>query len=105
MFLISRVAHYLKVMQRELIGSYISREILQSRLQWWLTQHTCKTASTPFMKSKFPFKESGVWVEDVPGNAGWYRIRLQIVPHFKYMGADFSLSLVGKLDKSLAAED
>jgi type VI secretion system protein ImpC len=105
MFLISRVAHYLKVMQRELIGSYISREILQSRLQWWLTQHTCKEASTPFMKSKFPFKESGVWVEDVPGNAGWYKIRLQVVPHFKYMGADFSLSLVGKLDKSLAAED
>jgi len=105
MFLISRVAHYLKVMQRELIGSYVSREILQSRLQWWLTGHTCSTASTPFMKSKFPFKESGVWVEDVPGNAGWYKIRLQIVPHFKYMGADFSLSLVGKLDKSLAADE
>jgi type VI secretion system protein ImpC len=105
MFLVTRVAHYLKVMQRELIGSYISRQQLQSRLQWWLTQHTCKTASTPFMKSKFPFKEAGVWVDDVPGNAGWYKIRLQIVPHFKYMGADFSLSLVGKLDKSLGAED
>jgi len=38
-------------------------------------------------------------VEDVPGQAGWYRCSLKVRPHFKYMGAAFTLSLVGKLDK------
>ncbi len=105
MFLISRVAHYLKVMQREAIGSYTSRERLESQLQWWLSMHTISEAASPYLKSRFPFKESGVWVEDVPGNAGWFRCRIQLVPHFKYMGADFSLSLVGKLDKALAGDE
>ena len=38
-------------------------------------------------------------VTDVPGNAGWYKVDMQVRPHFKYMGAFFTLSLVGKLDK------
>ncbi len=104
-FLISRVAHYLKVMQREAIGTYTSREQLENRLKWWLMLHTSESASSEYTKSRYPFKESDVWVEDVPGNAGWYRCRLQLVPHYKYMGADFTLSLVGKLDKSLSPDE
>ena len=34
------------------------------------------------------------------GEPGWYRVNLSVRPHFKYMGADFTLSLVGKLDKA-----
>jgi type VI secretion system protein ImpC len=40
-----------------------------------------------------------VVVEDVEGDPGWYRVALSVRPHFKYMGAYFTLSLVGKLDK------
>jgi type VI secretion system protein ImpC len=35
----------------------------------------------------------------VEGQPGWYRCSLKVRPHFKYMGASFTLSLVGKLDK------
>jgi type VI secretion system protein ImpC len=38
-------------------------------------------------------------VSDVEGQPGWYRCGIQVRPHFKYMGASFTLSLVGKLDK------
>ena len=38
-------------------------------------------------------------VQDVAGNPGWYSVGLKARPHFKYMGASFTLSLVGKLDK------
>jgi len=38
-------------------------------------------------------------VENVEGNPGWYRVDMKVRPHFKYMGAFFTLSLVGKLDK------
>jgi type VI secretion system protein ImpC len=40
-----------------------------------------------------------VVVEDVEGEPGWYRVRMQVRPHFKYMGSMFTLSMVGKLDK------
>ena len=40
-----------------------------------------------------------VQVSDVPGDPGWYSVNLLVRPHFKYMGANFTLSLVGKLDK------
>jgi type VI secretion system protein ImpC len=39
-------------------------------------------------------------VNDVEGDPGWYRVSMRVRPHFKYMGASFTLSLVGKLDKS-----
>ena len=38
-------------------------------------------------------------VSDVAGEPGWYSVGMKVRPHFKYMGASFELSLVGKLDK------
>ena len=39
-----------------------------------------------------------ILVEDVDGDPGFYRVKLNVRPHMKYMGASFTLSLVGKLD-------
>ncbi len=46
-----------------------------------------------------PSVRYGLQFEDVEGEPGWYRVNMAIQPHFKYMGADFTLSLHGKLDK------
>lgn len=105
MFIVSRVAHYIKVMQREALGSSKTKGQLQFELSWWLARYTTDKVSSDTEMAKFPFKESSITVEDVPGVAGWYRCKIQLVPHFKYMGADFTLSLVGKLDKSLNADE
>jgi type VI secretion system protein ImpC len=51
------------------------------------------------MYAKRPLRRAAVTVEDVEGEPGWYKVGLKVVPHFKYMGAFFELSLVGKLDK------
>ena len=50
-------------------------------------------------RSRRPLRDARVVVEDVEGDPGWYRVALSVRPHFKYMGAYFTLSLVGKLDK------
>jgi type VI secretion system protein ImpC len=44
-------------------------------------------------------RKASITVTDVEGEPGWYRVNMQVQPHFKYMGASFTLSLVGKLDK------
>ncbi|MVW26128.1 hypothetical protein GP657_21460 [Escherichia coli] len=40
-----------------------------------------------------------VEVMDVEGEPGWYQVALSVRPHFKFMGANFELSLVGRLDR------
>jgi type VI secretion system protein ImpC len=100
MFVITRLAHYIKVMQRENLGSWKTAAELRNELKKWLLQYTSSGPKVDHItKSKRPFRAAEVKVEDVPGQAGWYRCELQVMPHFKYMGADFTLSLVGKLDK------
>lgn len=99
-FVVSRMAHYLKVMQREQIGTFKSRVDLEQELNQWIGQYVSEMDNAPAAtRAKRPLRQAQVIVSDVPGNAGWYKVDMKVRPHFKYMGAFFTLSLVGKLDK------
>ena len=94
------MAHYLKVMQREQIGTFKSRVDLEQELNQWIGQYVSEMDNAPAAtRAKRPLRQAQVIVSDVPGNAGWYKVDMKVRPHFKYMGAFFTLSLVGKLDK------
>lgn len=100
MFMINRLAHYIKVLQRENIGSWKSREELQDELSKWISQYVADQENpSAEVRSRRPLRKAEIRVEDVEGEPGWYRVGMSVVPHFKYMGADFTLSLKGKLDK------
>lgn len=99
-FVVSRLAHYLKVLQRENIGSWKSRVELETELNKWISQYVSDQENPlPGVRSRRPLRKAIVEVTDVEGEPGWYRVGLKVQPHFKYMGASFTLSLVGKLDK------
>lgn len=100
MFIMTRLAHYIKVLQREQIGSWKDRAQLQKELNDWIGQYVVDMENPgPDVRSRRPLRQAEVTVEDVEGQPGWYRCSLKVRPHFKYMGASFTLSLVGKLDK------
>lgn len=100
MFIMTRLAHYLKVLQREQIGSWKERADLERELNQWISQYVADMDNpAPGVRSRRPLRQAQVKVEDVEGQPGWYRCHLSVRPHFKYMGASFTLSLVGKLDK------
>jgi type VI secretion system protein ImpC len=100
MFVVCRIAHYIKVLQREQIGSWKERLDLENELNKWISQYVADMDSvSPAIRGKRPLRKAQITVEDVPGNAGWYKVDMKVRPHFKYMGAFFTLSLVGKLDK------
>jgi type VI secretion system protein ImpC len=100
MFVINRLAHYLKVIQRENIGTWKERTDLESELNKWIGQYVTEMDNpSQEARSRRPLRMAQVTVEDVAGEPGWYRVGLKVRPHFKYMGAFFTLSLVGKLDK------
>ena len=100
LFVTCRIAHYLKVLQREQIGTWKERQDLENELNKWIGQYVADMDSvTPAVRGRRPLRQAKITVEEVPGNAGWYKVDMKVRPHFKYMGAFFTLSLVGKLDK------
>ncbi|HIE5948234.1 MULTISPECIES: type VI secretion system contractile sheath large subunit [Burkholderia] len=100
MFIVNRLAHYLKVLQREQIGSWKERQDLERELNNWLKQYIADQESpSADVRSRRPLRAARVIVQDVAGDPGWYQVSLAVRPHFKYMGANFELSLVGRLDK------
>lgn len=101
MFVITRLAHYMKVLQREQIGTWKSRSDLERELNNWIRQYVSDMPDPPAAtRSRKPLRKAKVVVEEVEGTVGWFRCGLAIEPHLKYEGAEFTLSLVGKLDKS-----
>ncbi len=101
MFIINRLAHYLKVIQRENIGLWKEKTDLERELNEWIRQYVVDMDNPlPGVRSRRPLRQAKVTVEDIPGEPGFYKVGLSTRPHFKYMGASFTLSLVGKLDKS-----
>lgn len=100
MMIVNRLAHYLKVLQREQIGSWKERADLESQLNKWIRQYVADQENpSSEVRGRRPLRTAEVIVSDVEGDPGWYRVSLNVRPHFKYMGADFTLSLVGKMDK------
>jgi type VI secretion system protein ImpC len=98
-FMVSRIAHYLKVLQRENLGTWQTRQKMQEELNKWIGQYVNETENPKAsIVARRPFKGAKVEVEDIPGEPGWYKIGMKLVPHFKYQGANFELSLVGKLE-------
>lgn len=100
MMIVNRLAHYIKVLQREQIGSWKERQDLERELNNWIRQYVADQENPPSdVRSRRPLRAAKVEVMDVEGEPGWYRVGLSVRPHFKYMGASFELSLVGRLDK------
>jgi type VI secretion system protein ImpC len=100
-FVASRIAHYLKVIQREQIGMSKERAELESELNQWIGQYVVdQDGVSPYIRGIRPLRQAQISVTEVEGNAGFYKVDMKVRPHFKYMGAAFTLSLVGKLDKS-----
>jgi type VI secretion system protein ImpC len=100
LFVANRLAHYLKVIQREQIGTSKERGDLETELNEWIKQYVADMdAPSAAVRGKRPLRQAQIKVVDVPGDAGWYKVEMKVRPHFKYMGAFFTLSLVGKLDK------
>lgn len=97
-FLCSRIAHYLKVFQREDVGSAISRSEQEEKLNQWLNTLVTKMNNPgPELAATHPLREGRVTVFEIPDNPGYYRVDLYAVPHFQVEGMDVKLSLVAQM--------
>ena len=100
MYVVNRLAHYIKVLQRENVGTTKERLDIQDELNVWIRQFVAdQDGASADVRARRPLRSASITVDDVDGEPGYYKVGMQVRPHFKYMGADFTLSLIGKLDK------
>jgi type VI secretion system ImpC/EvpB family protein len=83
MFCVSRFAHFLKVMARDLIGS-MSTNDLQRHLNNWIADYICGANSSPEVKAERPLEAGQVNLAPEPGKAGAYRCIIELKPHFEF---------------------
>ncbi|MGZ5440841.1 MAG: type VI secretion system contractile sheath large subunit [Thermoanaerobaculia bacterium] len=100
----SRFAHYLKVICRDKIGSFQTKDTLQMYLNRWMGMYVLGTDDAgQELKAQFPLREARVDVFDVAGKPGAYRAVAFLRPHFQLEELTASIRLVAELPPPAAA--
>ncbi len=100
-FSVCRIAHYLKSMMRDKIGSFASTGSVQEFLNRWIRQYVVEDDNaTQETKAAYPLRAANVEVSEVPGRPGVYRAVSFIRPHFQLDELSVSLRLVAELPQS-----
>jgi type VI secretion system protein ImpC len=98
---VSRFAHYLKVMMRDKIGSFVSRSECERFLNQWISNYvTPDDNATAATKAQYPLRDAKIEVVDAPGKPGVYKAVAFLRPHFMLDELSVSLRLVAELPKS-----
>lgn len=96
-----RIAHYLKSMMRDKIGSFAAASNVEQFLNNWLAQYVVMDDSaSQEIKAQYPLREASVKVDEVPGRPGVYRAVTYLRPHFQLDELSVSLRLVAELPQS-----
>ncbi len=100
-FACSRFAHFLKVMMRDKIGSFMSRDQCETFLNRWIAKYVLLDDMAPQdLKAKVPLREARIEVTEVAGKPGAYNAVAFLRPHFQLEALSVSLRLVAKLPAS-----
>ena len=98
----SRIAHYLKAMMRDKIGSFASAGNVQDFLNKWISQYVLlDDGASHEAKAQYPLREASVEVSEVAGRPGVYKAVAFLRPHFQLDELSVSLRLVAELPQSV----
>lgn len=94
----SRFAHYIKVIMREKLGSFLTRANVESYLNSWIAQYVLlDDNASQGMKAGYPLRDAKILVTDIPGKPGAYNATIFLKPHFQLEELTTSIRLVAEL--------
>ena len=97
----SRVAHYIKVMIRDKIGSFVTAEDCENMLRNWLYKYTSGRDDLEWEEqARFPLREADVKVYEDSRKPGQYQCSIRLVPHYQIDQMVSELELVTELMKA-----
>ncbi len=96
----SRIAHYLKCIARDRIGSFMEKEDCQKWLHNWIHNYvTTDPKPDEHIKAQYPLAEAKIEVTDIPGEPGAYKAIAFLRPWLQFEALTTSLRMVAKIPK------
>jgi len=101
LFASCRLAHYLKCMVRDKVGTAMTMSQLKSWLETWLSRYVdgSPDSSSNEYKATHPLADGRVEVEENEENPGYYSAKFYLRPHYQLEGLTVSLRLVSRMPK------
>ena len=97
----SRIAHFLKVMARDKVGSFMEASDAEQWLNEWIAKYVNGSpGASAEMKARFPLAEATVEVKEVPGQPGVYSAVAWMRPWLQMEELTASLRLVASIPKA-----
>ena len=94
----SRFAHYLKVMARDKIGSFMEASDCEDWLNRWIMNYVNSNASSgQEMKARYPLAEAKVQVKEIPGAPGSYNAVAWMRPWLQMEELTTSMRMVARI--------
>ncbi|CAH6860394.1 Type VI secretion system contractile sheath large subunit [Vibrio chagasii] len=93
----SRIAHYLKVMGRDKLGSNLEAPDIKRELQLWIDHYTNAGAIGNEQRAKTPLCESRIEVVEQPGKPGAYSAVAHLRPWLQLEELTTSVRMVAKI--------
>jgi len=94
----SRFAHYLKVMARDKIGSFMEASDCEAWLNRWIQNYVNSSESAgQEMKARYPLREARVEVREIPGRPGSYNAIAYLRPWLQMEELTTSMRLVARI--------
>ncbi len=94
----SRIAHYLKVMARDKIGSFMEVSDVEKWLNRWINDYVNSNPdSGQELKSRYPLREAKIQVKEVPGKPGSYNAVAWLQPWLQLEELSTTLKLVARI--------
>ncbi len=95
---VTRIAHYVKCIMRDNIGSSADASYIKDQLTNWIFKYVTTVTNPDDLTLRFyPFKKAAVEVAEREGMIGWYDCSIAILPHIQFEGMDVELRLDARL--------
>ena len=96
----SRFAHYLKVIARDKIGSFMEADDVEKWLNRWISNYVNTNDNAgQESKARYPLREARVEVKEIPGRPGSYNAIAYLRPWLQLEELTTSLRLVARIPK------
>lgn len=100
-FSVTRIAHYVKTIMRDNIGTGADATYIQRVLDNWLKGYVTEVTNPDDLTMQtYPFKAAVVQVTNKPGQIGWYDCTISILPHIQFEGLNVELRVESRLGQA-----
>ncbi|MGE4047928.1 MAG: type VI secretion system contractile sheath large subunit [Acetobacteraceae bacterium] len=95
-----RFAHYLKVIARDKIGSFMEATDCENWLNRWVMNYVNPNETAgPEAKARYPLREASIQVREIPGKPGAYNAVAHLRPWLQMEELTASLRMVARIPK------